>query len=99
LIYVEVPFQFNLLEVIKYRLTRRRKGFDVFSLHHPIFYTPTTLKKVFDVHGFRCIRLKVFEWSRYPAHGITGHLKRLMWFFASLIGQGILIEAVFEKKR
>lgn len=99
LVYVEVPFQFNLLEVIKYRLTTRRKDFDVFSLHHPIFYTPATLKRIFEDHGFSCIKLNVFEWSRYPTSGITSQLKRLMWFAASLVGQGIVIEAVFEKKR
>lgn len=99
LIYVEVPFQFNFLEVIKYRLTRRRKDFDVFSLHHPIFYTPATLKKIFKDHGFSCIRSNVFEWSRYPVNGIIDKLKRLMWFTASLVGQGIVIEAVFEKNR
>jgi SAM-dependent methyltransferase len=97
LIYIEVPFQFNLLEVIKYRLSGRRKGFDVFSLHHPIFYKPGVLKKLFEDHGFSCIKLSVFEWSRYPTNGITGQLKRLMWFAASLVGQGIMIEAVFEK--
>ncbi len=99
LIYVEVPFQFNLLEVIKYRLTGRRKVFDVFSLHHPIFYTPKTLKKVFNRHGFRCTRLKVFEWSRYPTNGLAEQLKKLIWFIASMINQGIVIEAIFEKKK
>lgn len=46
LIYIEVPFQFNFVEKIKFKLFRRNKVFDVFSLHHPIFYTPSTLKKV-----------------------------------------------------
>jgi SAM-dependent methyltransferase len=97
LIYVEVPFQFNLLEVVKYRLTGRRKKFDVFSLHHPIFYTPKTLTRIFKKHGFSCISLRVFERSRYSAHGITGHLKGLMWLIASMFDQGVMIEAVFEK--
>lgn len=98
LVYVEVPYQFNLLEVIKYRLTGIRKDFDVFSLHHPFFYTPATLKKIFEDHGFNCVKSNVFEWSRFSTSGITGQLKRLMWFAASLVGQGIVIEAVFEKK-
>jgi len=97
-VYVEVPFQFNLIEVIKYLLTRQKKNFDVFSLHHPLFYTPRTLKKVFEEHNLRCIKLNVFKWSRYPATGIVGHLKRLMWLGASLVGQGVFIEAIFERK-
>lgn len=97
-IYVEVPFQFNLFEVIKYRLTGQRKIFDVFSVHHPIFYRPATLKKIFNDHGFNCKSLRVFNWSRYPAVGFRGHLKKLIWLAGSLFGQGIVIEAFFDRK-
>ena len=63
-VYVEVPFQFNVFEVIKYRTTGKRKDFDVFSLHHPIFYRPNSLKKIFDDHGFNCRSMKVFDWQQ-----------------------------------
>jgi 2-polyprenyl-3-methyl-5-hydroxy-6-metoxy-1,4-benzoquinol methylase len=98
LVYVEIPFQFNLIEVLKYHLTKRRKKFDDFSIHHPIFFTPATLKKVFEDNGFNCIKLNVFKFSNYPASGIISQLKRLMWFLLSLVGQGNLIEGVFKKK-
>jgi len=98
IVYVEVPFQFNLFEVIKYRLSGKRKAFDVFSLHHPMFYRPATLKKLFDNHGFKCRSMKVFNWSRYPAVGFMSHLKKVMWFAASLVRQGLMIEAIFERK-
>lgn len=98
MVYVEVPFQFNVFEVAKYRLTGKRKVFDIFSLHHPIFYRPDTLKGVFAEHGFICRSLNVFTWTRYPAIGLSGYIKKLMWFAASLIGQGLVIEAVFEKR-
>ena len=98
LVYVEVPFQFNLLEVIKYQITGRAKIFDVFSLHHPIFYTPATLRKVFDEHGFTCTHFKVFDWSRYPAQNMGLKLKKIIWFIASLFRQGVMIEAIFQKK-
>jgi 2-polyprenyl-3-methyl-5-hydroxy-6-metoxy-1,4-benzoquinol methylase len=98
LVYVEVPFQFNLFEVMKYQVTGKKKDFDVFSLHHPIFYRPTTLRKVFDDHGFNCRSMKVFNWSRYPANGLICQIKRAAWFAASLAGQGIMIEAIFDKK-
>jgi 2-polyprenyl-3-methyl-5-hydroxy-6-metoxy-1,4-benzoquinol methylase len=97
LIYVEVPFQFNWVEVIKHKLTGHRKRFDVFSLHHPIFYTPATLKRVFEEHGFQCKRMRVFCWSRYPASGVLGHIKKVIWLFASFFGQGLFIEAIFAK--
>jgi SAM-dependent methyltransferase len=98
MIYVEVPFQFNLFEVVKYRLTARRKPFDVFSIHHPIFYRPKTLKKIFKDHGFNCYAMNVFNWSRYSAVGPKRKLKRLIWFAGAFIGQGIVIEAFFDKK-
>lgn len=99
MIYVEVPFQFNLFEVIKYRLTGRRKRFDVFSIHHPIFYRPKTLRKIFDNHGFNCRSMSVFSWSRYSAVGLKRHLKRLIWLVGAFVGQGIMIEAFFERKQ
>jgi SAM-dependent methyltransferase len=99
MIYVEVPFQFNLFEVIKYRLTGRRKVFDIFSIHHPMFYRPRTLKRVFEDHGFNCNSMSVFNWSRYSAVGLKGHLKKIMWFAASFVGQGIMIEAFFGRKQ
>lgn len=97
LVYIEVPFQFNFLEKIKFIFTRQKKIFDVFSLHHPIFYTPSTLKNVLNNHNFDCIRLKVFNWSRYPAKGVISKLKRLMWFLFSFFKSGIYIEAIFKK--
>lgn len=99
MIYVEVPFQFSLFEVIKYLVTRQRKNFDVFSVHHPVFYRPRTLRKLFKTHGFNCRKMRTFDWSRYPAVGLKGGLKRLMWFALSLLGQGIMIEAFFDRDR
>lgn len=96
-IYVEVPFQFSVPEILKYRLTGARKAFDVFSIHHPIFYTPRMLRRIFAEHGFFAREVRVFDWSRYPAASARGKLKRLMWFGASLFGQGLFIEAVFTR--
>jgi SAM-dependent methyltransferase len=98
-VYVEVPFQFNMPERVKFRLTGARKAFDVFSIHHPVFYDPATLRRVFGDHGFVSRHLRVFAWSRYPATGMRGQLKRLLWFGASLLGQGLFVEAVFTKQR
>jgi len=97
MVYVEVPFQFGVFEVIKYLLFRQRKNFDVFSVHHPVFYRPRTLKSLFNSHGFNCRSMRVFDPSRYPAGGIKGGFKKLMWLAASLAYQGIIIEAFFDR--
>lgn len=98
LIYVEVPFQFNFFELLKYRLSGKTKKFDVFSLHHPIFYKPDILIKMFNDHGFSCKKIRVFKWSRYSPEGFLGILKKILWLTISLFGQGLFIEAFFEKK-
>jgi SAM-dependent methyltransferase len=99
MVYVEVPFQFNLFEVMKYRLHGQRKKFDAFSVHHPVFYRPRTLKNIFDAHGFNCRKIRIFDWPRYPVVGLESGLKRLIWSAASLLGQGVFIEALFDRKR
>jgi hypothetical protein len=98
IVYIEVPFQFNVIEILMYWLIGQKKTFDVFSLHHPIFYRPNSLKKIFSVHGLNCRSMSVFNWSRYPAAGLKGHIKRLIWFATSLMGQGLVIEATFVRK-
>jgi 2-polyprenyl-3-methyl-5-hydroxy-6-metoxy-1,4-benzoquinol methylase len=97
MVYVEVPFQFSLFEVIKYLFTQQRKSFDVFSVHHAVFYRPRTLIELFKAHGFNCRELRVFDWSRYPSGSLVCRLKRLMWLAASSVGQGIMIEGYFER--
>jgi 2-polyprenyl-3-methyl-5-hydroxy-6-metoxy-1,4-benzoquinol methylase len=98
-IYVEVPFQFNIVEVLKYQVTGKPKAFDIFSLHHPVFYRPKTLEALFNRHGFDSLSMKVFDWSRYEAESLAAHIKRLTWLGLSVMGQGLMIEAVFKRKR
>lgn len=98
MIYVEVPFQFNWLEVYKFRLTGARSPFTVSSIHHPIFYRPDTLTRIFHQHGFRCRTLRIFAPERYPTTGVVSRVKRLIWRAAALAGQGLMIEAIFERE-
>jgi SAM-dependent methyltransferase len=98
IVYVEVPFQFSIFEVLKYRMTGRKKQFDVFSLHHPIFYRPATLKRIFEEHGLDCRLMRVYKSSRYPAAGLVGHFKKLIWLAGSFVNQGIVIEAFFCRR-
>jgi len=97
LVYVEVPFQFNLIETTMHKLTGRKKAFDLFSVHHPVFFRPITLRKIFSDHKFRCVSLRIFGMSRYPTSTLAQQIKRFVWFAVSLMGQGLFIEAYFEK--
>jgi SAM-dependent methyltransferase len=97
-IYIEVPFQFNIVEKIKYKLFNSRKSFDIFSVHHPIFYRPNSLKMIFEQYGFECHYIKVFDESRYPSGGIKNNIKKLIWKLLSFFNQGIMIEAIFSRK-
>jgi 2-polyprenyl-3-methyl-5-hydroxy-6-metoxy-1,4-benzoquinol methylase len=97
LIYIEVPFQFNVIERTKQKLGLWKKQFDIFSVHHPIFFRPATLRKLFHEQQMNCTLIRVFQWTRYPTRGLADHLKRLCWLALSFAGQGIYIEAIFEK--
>jgi SAM-dependent methyltransferase len=97
LVYIEVPFQFNIVELLKLKLLGKKNDFNMFSIHHPIFYRPKILIDIFNRAGFRCVSINVFRWSRYPANNIPSYIKKMFWMFASLLGQGTQIEAIFER--
>ena len=99
IIYIEVPFQFNIVERIKYKLFNSHKKFDVFSVHHPIFYRPNSLKKIFRNHGYRCRYIKLFDSKRYPSVTFRDKTKKLIWGLLSIFNQGLIIEAVFYKDK
>lgn len=94
-VYIEVPYQFNLIEVARYMLLDKAVPFSVNSLHHPVFFTPRTLTKLFRARGFRPLTLRVFARDRYPADSLVAWCKRAVWELASHVGQGTFIEAMF----
>ena len=94
LIYIEVPFQFNLVERISYFLDPTLRSFTVESLHHPFFYTPRSLRIMFRKHGFEILTLRVFDGQRYPSFSIRQKIKKILWLFLSLFRVGINIEII-----
>jgi 2-polyprenyl-3-methyl-5-hydroxy-6-metoxy-1,4-benzoquinol methylase len=97
IVYIEVPYQFNIIERLKFLLFNVKKEFDVFSVHHPIFFTPNSLKYLFEAHGYHCIYIKVFDKNRYPKGGIINSIKKYMWLILSIFNQGVMIETIFSK--
>lgn len=95
-VYVEVPFQFNWIDKLKYLLFQARPSFNIHSLHHPIFFTPKTLVRLFEKHGFQCIHLNLFDRVHYPAQSLTGKLKSWVWRALAVCQQGLFIEAIFR---
>ena len=97
LVYIEVPFQFNIVELLKYKFSKWRQPFNVFSVHHPVFYRPKTLIRLMADHGFECVQIRLFRFSRYPTNSFMKYMKGVFWMFATLFGQGTQIETVFRR--
>lgn len=96
-IYIEVPQQFSVVEVTKYRLTRRTTPFSLFSVHHPVFYRAATLTALFAKHGFERRFLRRFDAARYASSSTAARLKSATWSALALLDQGIFLEAVFTR--
>lgn len=94
-VYVEVPFQWNLVERLHF-LASERRPFNTFSLHHRLFFRPSTLRALFARHGFVCRHLTLTPPHRYPVGSPKTRLKRALWQGLSWVGQGLVIEAVFS---
>lgn len=97
-VYVEVPFQFNWVERATHLVGGKRVQFSVHSIHHPLFFAPKTLVRLFAMHSFRVSSVRVFEWGRYPKSAVVDWAKCLAWMALSAVGQGVFIEAIFVKE-
>jgi 2-polyprenyl-3-methyl-5-hydroxy-6-metoxy-1,4-benzoquinol methylase len=95
-VYVEVPFQWNWVEQL-HHFAGRRQPFNVFSVHHRVFFRPATLKSLFERHGFVCRHLSLVPPNRYPVASARDRSKWAVWRCLSLAGQGLFIEAVFSR--
>lgn len=94
-VYVEVPFQWNVAERL-HHFAGRRQPFNVFSVHHRLFFRPVTLRAMFVQHGFVCRHLTLTPPCRYPVETWRERAKWAVWRGLSLLGQGLFIEAVFS---
>lgn len=97
LLYIEVPFQFNIVEVVKFMLQGKSAAFGPFSLHHPIFYTPSVLRCMLEENGFRCRAVRVFDEPRYLEALGASTRKAIFWRFMACLRQGNIIEIVAKK--
>lgn len=95
-IYIEVPFQWNWVEQLHF-LRGHRQKFSAFSVHHRSFFRPETLRAFFLKHGFECRHLTLTPPHRYPVANLPARAKRSMWKGLSVLGQGLVIEAVFAR--
>lgn len=94
LLYIEIPYQFNFFDVLKFRITKKQKKYDIFSLHHPIFYTTKTFKSFISKNGFKILYLSNFNPSRYPNKNLHDKIKLILWYLLSLFKSGNYIEAI-----
>lgn len=99
IIYVEVPMQFHLIERAAYQVLGREREFSLFSVHHPVFFTPRTLVRLFQDHGLRCRFLRLFDPRRYPVKTAPAFAKAAVWRLLASMGQGNYIEAIFSRER
>lgn len=99
-VYIEVPFQFNAIESVAAKLHLRKRAYSAASIHHPSFFSPATLRRLFEKHGMTVQSLLCFNWDRYG--NIEEKLKlpnRIARSLMKLVGQGQVIEGVFRHER
>lgn len=91
-IYIEIPYQFHIIDRIKYFLVPRSVPFSLHSIHHPFFYSPKTIHRLLRDNGFKILKMNVFGADRYPASTPIQKIKHLFWRVASWLKIGNYIE-------
>jgi SAM-dependent methyltransferase len=97
-LYIEIPYQFHVIERLKHHFASRSVPFSLHSIHHPFFYTPKTIQRLLRDHGFHILKLNVFAADRYPALTPSQQVKRLFWRAASWVSVGNYIEIMAIKR-
>ncbi len=97
IIYIEIPYQFHPVEKMLFTLQRKRTEFSLTSLHHPYFYSPSTMLQLLKTHGFDVLRMSVFSPDRYQADTAIAKCKKATWWCLSKIGIGNHIEIVARR--
>jgi SAM-dependent methyltransferase len=91
-LYLEVPYQFNVVERAKHALRPAQSVLTLHSLHHAYFYRPASLARLVTANGFRVQSLSVFDPARYPVLATSDRAKRWMWRALAVLGIGNYIE-------
>ncbi len=92
LLYIEVPYQFQLVEKLMFKVRREPSQFTLHSLHHPFFYTPATIARLLTEHGFDILRITCFDPDRYRAARLYGTFKKALWRVLARASIGNYIE-------
>ena len=91
-LYLEVPYQFNVVERVKHALWPEQATLTLHSLHHAYFYRPSSLGRLVAANGFRIHSLSVFDPKRYPVLTASERVKCWLWRALALFGIGNHIE-------
>lgn len=91
-LYLEVPYQFNVVERVKHALAPENATLTVSSLHHAYFYRPRGLVRLVAASGFRVHSVSVFDPRRYSVASIRDRAKRWCWRALASCGVGNHIE-------
>jgi SAM-dependent methyltransferase len=97
MLYMEIPYQFHALEKAMFMMRRSRPTFGLQSLHHPYFYTPSTIQRLLAAGGFDVLSVSVFCPARYPARTLLEHGKKVAWRLLSGMRIGNHIEILAER--
>lgn len=97
ILYIEIPYQFHIVERLKYRFFSQPRPFTLHSIHHPYFYTVETIKSLVKSSGFEIIKLNVFSIKRYKDETKGSWFKVFFWYILSLFGIGNYIELYAKK--
>jgi SAM-dependent methyltransferase len=96
-LFIEVPYQFSLLEKLLFKLRGGQADFNLYSLHHPYFYTPATIERLLRRHDFEVIECSVFDPERYPSDTFVKKVKLNLWRLLSLLSIGGYIMLVARR--
>lgn len=95
LLAIEIPQQFINPIDLTYRGLHRHRHFSAYSLHHPYFYTVSSVKHLIEVAGFEVVHLTTWlpgQVFHVQNRVVTAPAQGLLWF-ADRIGQrGHIIE-------
>lgn len=101
LLVFEIPQQFINPVDLTYRALGIRRPLGVYTLHHPYFYTVSSIRRFMEHAGLRIERLVTWlpgQVYHVQNPWITKPLQTIMWLADKLAGRGHIIE-VFARPR
>lgn len=97
LIYIEIPYQFHLIEKLKHKFFKSKINFSIHSIHHPFFYNVQNIKKLMKSYKLDIIHFEIFSSKRYQNINSKIIIKVLLWKILSIFNIGNYIEIIVKK--